>query len=437
MLTILAYSMIVVFMALVMTGRMTALIALIAVPIVFALIGGFGGDIGPMVISGLRAIAPTGVLLLFAILYFGLMIDVGLFDPLIRLIVRLAKGDPVRLVVGSALLAMIVSLDGDGSTTYLLCVTAMLPLHRRMGINPLILPCVTMMANSIMNIAPWGGPTARVMSALHLEASQVFTPLIPPMAMACVATILVAWYLGVRERARLNRIDWKPEHYEVSPIGGDVDLDESDPPRTSKAKMVFNVVLTVALMVCLVVAVLPLPLLFMVAFAIAITANFPNFKDQKERIAAHSASALSVVSLIFAAGVFTGILSGTKMTDAIAQSVVSAIPQGAGNLLPLITALLSAPMTFFLSNDAFYFGVVPILAEAAKGYGIAPEIIARASLLGQPVHQLSPLVAANYVLIGVAGVEFGAHQRFTLKWAALLAVVMIVSAGLFGIIPLF
>ena len=437
MLTILAYSMIVVFMALVMTGRMTALIALIAVPIVFALIGGFGGEIGPMVISGLRAIAPTGVLLLFAILYFGLMIDVGLFDPLIRLIVRLAKGDPVRLVVGSALLAMIVSLDGDGSTTYLLCVTAMLPLHRRMGINPLILPCVTMMANSIMNIAPWGGPTARVMSALHLEASQVFTPVIPAMAMACVATILVAWYLGLRERARLKRIDWKPEHFEASPIGGDVDLDETDPPRTSKAKMVFNVVLTVALMACLVVAILPLPLLFMAAFAIAITVNFPNIKDQKERIAAHSASALSVVSLIFAAGVFTGILSGTKMTDAIAQSVVSAIPQGAGNLLPLITALLSAPMTFFLSNDAFYFGVVPILAEAAKGYGIAPEIIARASLLGQPVHQLSPLVAANYVLIGVAGVEFGAHQRFTLKWAALLAVVMILSAGLFGIIPLF
>ncbi|MBS0339783.1 MAG: citrate transporter, partial [Proteobacteria bacterium] len=260
MLTILAYSMIVVFMALVMTGRMTALIALIAVPIVFALIGGFGGEIGPMVISGLRAIAPTGVLLLFAILYFGLMIDVGLFDPLIRLIVRLAKGDPVRLVVGSALLAMIVSLDGDGSTTYLLCVTAMLPLHRRMGINPLILPCVTMLSNSIMNIAPWGGPTARVMSALHLEASQVFTPVIPAMAMACVATILVAWYLGLRERARLKRIDWKPEHFEASPIGGDVDLDETDPPRTSKAKMLFNVVLTVALMVCLVVAILPLPL---------------------------------------------------------------------------------------------------------------------------------------------------------------------------------
>lgn len=365
------------------------------------------------------------------------MIDVGLFDPLIRLIVKIVKGDPVRIVVGSALLALIVSLDGDGSTTYLLCVTAMLPLHKRMGINPLILPSVTMMGNSIMNIAPWCGPTARVMSALHLDAAQVFVPLIPSMGLASLATLGVAWYLGKRERDWLQRINWKPNLSETSPLGGDFVIDAADPPRSSRFKMAFNVALTVALMICLVLAVLPLPLLFMGAFAIAITVNFPAVKDQKERIAAHSSSVIAVVAVIFAAGVFTGILSGTKMTDAIAQSVVSSIPHNAGNFLPLITGLLSAPLTLFLSNDAFYFGVVPILAEAARGYGIAPEIIARASLLGQPIHQLSPLVAANYVLMGVAGVEFGAHQKFTLKWAALLVVVMILSAGLLGVVPLF
>ena len=143
-----------------------------------------------------------------------------------------------------------------------------------------------------------------------------------------------------------------------------------------------------------------------------------------------------MVSVIFAAGVYTGILSGTKMTDAIAHSIVQMIPATAGAHLPLITALLSAPFTFFISNDAFYFGVVPVLAEAAKGYGIAPELIARASLIGQPVHQLSPLVAANYVLIGLAGVEFGAHQRFTLKWAFLLMFVLLVVSGILGAVPL-
>jgi CitMHS family citrate-Mg2+:H+ or citrate-Ca2+:H+ symporter len=439
MLTFLAYSMVIVFMALIMTGRLTALIALIVVPIAFALIGGFGADIGPMVVNGLRAIAPTGVLLMFAILYFGLMIDVGLFDPLIQWIVKLAKGDPLRLIVGSALLALIVSLDGDGSTTYLLCITAMLPLHRHMGINPLILPCVTMMGNSIMNIAPWGGPTARVMSVLHLDSGQVFLPLIPAMAAASLATIGVAWYFGLKERARLKEIKWEPVRLEPSPLGGEVDLDPSDPPTSVRRPklMLFNLALTAALMVMLVVGLLPLPLLFMGAFAVAITVNFPRQKDQKERIAAHAGSALAVVAVIFAAGVFTGILSGTKMTDAIANSIVTVIPREWGHFLPLITALLSIPMTFFISNDAFYFGVVPILAEAAKGYGIAPEIIARASLLGQPVHQLSPLVAANYVLMGLAQVEFGDHQKFTLKWALFLVLVMTLTCGLFGIVPLF
>jgi len=437
-LTILGYSMVIAFMALIMMERMTALIALILVPIAFALIGGFGSDIGPMVMNGIRAIAPTGILLLFAILYFGLMIDVGLFDPLVRLIVRLAKGDPVRLIVGSAVLAQVISLDGDGSTTYLLCITAMLPLHRHLGINPLILPCVTMLSNSILNIAPWGGPTARVTTVLKLDASQVFLPLIPGMAMACLATLAIAWYFGVTERKRIGRISIPNRHSEPSALGGEVDIEPIGPVKAEKspALKAFNLLLTLALMVLLVSGLVPLALLFMVAYGIAITVNFPKLSDQKECMARHAASALSVVSVIFAAGVFTGILSGTKMTDAIAHSVIQMIPASAGTHLPLITALLSAPFTFFISNDAFYFGVVPILAEAAKGYGIAPEVIARASLIGQPVHQLSPLVAANYVLIGLAGVEFGAHQRFTLKWAFLLMFVMLIVGGILGVIPL-
>ena len=438
MLTLLAYLMIITFMALIMTGRMSALVALIAVPMLFALIGGFGLEIGPMVISGLKSISPTGVLLMFAILYFGLMIDVGLFDPLIRFIVKKTKGDPVLVIVGSAVLAAFVSLDGDGSTTYLLCLTAMLPLHRRFGINPLILPCVTMLSNSIMNIAPWGGPTGRVMSSLKLDASQVFLPIIPSMAAATLTTIAIAYFLGVSERKRLGVIKASSNEFEPSPLGGEIDLDaqgETKPERRPSL-MAFNLLLTLVLLTSLVVGFLPLPVLFMTTFAIAITVNFPRVEDQKKVIATHAPSAVAVVAVIFAAGVFTGILNGTKMTEAIAHSVIALIPPEHGNLLPAFTALISIPMTFFVSNDAFYFGVVPILAQAAEAYGIAPEIIARASLIGQPVHQLSPLVAANYVLMGVAAVEFGAHQRFTFKWALLLSFIMMIVSGMIDTIPL-
>lgn len=432
MITVLAYTMIVVFMAAIMFGYLSALIALILVPSVFAVFAGFGPEIPPMMIDGIKSIAPTGVLLLFAILYFGLMIDLGLFNPIVRFVVRVCRGDPVRVIVGSAILCAVISLDGDGSTTYLLCVSAMLPLHRKLGINPLILPCVLMLPNSIMNVAPWGGPTARVMAALHLDASQVFTPLIPSLALSTLGAFGIAWYLGIRERRRLGHLKYDDRTGSVHGDSSDWDNPMKDEFNVPAWRSAFNIALTVGLMVLLILDVAPLAVLFMIAFAIAITVNFPNVKDQRDRIASHSSSVLAVVSVIFAAGVFTGILKGTGMTDALAQSIVWMIPEGHGNWLPLITAFVSAPFTFFLSNDAFYFGVVPVLAEAAKTYGIPPEVIARASLIGQPIHQLSPLVAATYVLTGLSKVEFGDHQKFSIKWAALLCLLMLIPALLTG-----
>jgi citrate-Mg2+:H+ or citrate-Ca2+:H+ symporter, CitMHS family len=87
-----------------------------------------------------------------------------------------------------------------------------------------------------------------------------------------------------------------------------------------------------------------------------------------------------------------------------------------------------------MSNDGFYFGVVPVLAEAGAAPGVSPLEIARASLIGQPLHMSSPLVPAVHVLVGMARVEFGDHTRFTVKWAALTSLVVLGTGLLFGII---
>jgi citrate-Mg2+:H+ or citrate-Ca2+:H+ symporter, CitMHS family len=176
--------------------------------------------------------------------------------------------------------------------------------------------------------------------------------------------------------------------------------------------------------------------LFMIAFAIALIINYPNLAEQRRRVAQHAGNVLSVVSLIFAAGIFTGILSGTGMVEAMSRSLLAVIPDALGPYLAGITALVSLPFTFFMSNDAFYFGVLPILSEAAQGYGISPVEMARASLIGQPVHLLSPLVPSTYLLVGLAGVEFGDHQRYSLKWATMVCLVMLAAALAFGLFPL-
>jgi CitMHS family citrate-Mg2+:H+ or citrate-Ca2+:H+ symporter len=208
-------------------------------------------------------------------------------------------------------------------------------------------------------------------------------------------------------------------------------------PGIARPKLLWvNFLLTLALMAMLILGVLPLPVLFMIFFALAIMINYPKLQDQKERLTAHAANVLPVVSLIFAAGIFVGILQGTKMVDAIATSVIAAIPVWMGPYLAIVTGFLSIPFTFFISNDAFYYGIVPILAKAAAVYGISAAEIGRASVVGQPVHLLSPLVASTYLLVGIAKVEFGDHQRYTLLWSISASLVMLVAAVVFGVIPL-
>ena len=166
--------MVIIFMFLLMTKRISAMNGLILLPIVFGIALGFGPKVGAMALAGIRQVAPTAVMIAFAMFFFMIMIDAGLFDPLINAILRATKGDPLRVIVGTALLAGIVSLDGDGATTYIITTSAMLAVHRKLKINPIILPALAIMQNGVMNITPWGGPTARVMAALNLDASQLF-----------------------------------------------------------------------------------------------------------------------------------------------------------------------------------------------------------------------------------------------------------------------
>jgi CitMHS family citrate-Mg2+:H+ or citrate-Ca2+:H+ symporter len=386
-----------------------------------------------MMLDGVKALAPTGVMLAFAILYFGLMVDAGLFDPLVRLIVRLADGDPVKVLIGTAALALCVSLDGDGSTTYIICVSAMLPLYRRLGLNPLMLTCLLMLACGVTNITPWGGPTARAASALHIDPAEIFTPLIPAMLSGGAFILAVAWLFGRTERARLARLSpgaAEPEsRIEAALVRGN---DLTERPKL----ILFNLGLTVALIAGLVAGVLPLPVLFMLASAAALLVNYPAPAAQKERIAAHAVNIFPVISVIFAAGIFTGVLNGTGMTEAMAKSVAGAIPQALAPHMAVVTALLSMPFTFLISNDAFMFGILPILAEAGAQHGIAPAEMARAALTSQAVHLLSPLVPSTYLLVGLAGVDLGRHQRFTIGWAVLLSLVLIGAALIGGVVPL-
>ena len=498
MLVVLGFAMIIVFMTLIMTKRLSPILALIIVPTVFGLFTGAGLGIGEMVMDAIADMSSTAALLLFAIIYFGIMIDVGLFDKLVGFILRVAGHDPVKVVMGTALLTGAVSLDGDGSTTFIVVTAAMLPIYQRLEMSPVVLTCVAGLINGTLNIVPWGGPTARASSALQIDANEIFAPMVPALAAGLLVCFVFAYFLGISERRRLakNGVAWVDESRSGSKrselVGavarsnaGSASASDSgpstgsasgsdhgasasagsslaqtagaeegseagsgsgsaltdtalDPNRaTLRPKLFwFNLTLTVAVMVMLIADLLPLPYLFMIAMVIALMVNFPNIKAQQEELASHASAIIAVVAMVMAAGVLTGIMSGTGMVDAMAEWLVDVIPTSMGPYMAVITGLLSIPMTFFMSNDAFYFGILPVLAETAGHFGISAADMARASITGQPVHMQSPLVPAILLLVSLSGVELGDHHKKVLWRALIVSLVMLTVGVLIGVIAI-
>ncbi|WOX08577.1 citrate:proton symporter [Streptomyces sp. N50] len=477
MLTILGFTMIATFLVLIMLKKMSPIAALVLIPALFCVFVGKGGKLGDYVIDGVTSLAPTAAMLMFAIVYFGVMIDVGLFDPIVRGILKFCKADPLRIVVGTAVLAAIVSLDGDGSTTFMITVSAMYPLYKRLKMSLVVMTGVAAMANGVMNTLPWGGPTARAATALKVSASDIFVPMIPALAVGMLAVLVLSYVLGRRERKRLGVLTLdevlveEPAESEAVLVGAggdkkglavgkgdnkqaasgssgsgtdaDAELPDEDdgfqgldPNRaTLRPKLYwFNALLTVTLLTAMIMEWLPIPVLFLLGAALALTVNFPHMPDQKARLGAHAENVLNVSGMVFAAAVFTGVLQGTGMVDHMATWLVGNIPDGMGPHMAFVTGVLSIPLTYFMSNDGFYFGIVPVLAEAGNAHGVSTLEIARASLVGQPLHMSSPLVPAVYVLVGMAKVEFGDHTRFVVKWAALTSLVVLGAGILFGII---
>lgn len=444
LLTVLSYAMIIVFMFVIMKKKMSPFTALVLVPMIFALIAKFAGvakkgTLGEYVLAGVGTTANTGIMLLFAILYFSIMLDAGLFDPITNKMIRFAKGDPMRVLMATAIVAAAVSLNGDGTTTTLICCSAFIPIYKKLGMKLMNLGVLVILQNTIMNLLPWGGPTARAMAVLKVDA-DILSYLLPGMVLSVLYVIFfVARRMGKQERERLGITHLTEAEIQEMTTIIDPEILEIRRPKN----WLFNAVLTVGLIAWLVsgsfVESISLPplLLFLVGTCIALLVNYPVLKDQSKRIGANGGDAVQVVILVFAAGIFMGLFQGSGMAEALAQSFTKIIPQQLGAFWGLIIALISAPGTFFISNDGFYFGVLPVLAEAGRQYGFTDMQMALASLMGQAFHLLSPLVAFIYLLLRLTGLDMGQWQRTSAKYALGIFFIFIVTITALGFIPIY
>jgi CitMHS family citrate-Mg2+:H+ or citrate-Ca2+:H+ symporter len=369
----------------------------------------------------------------FAILYFGIMTDAGMLDPIIGRILRTVGTRPTRIVVGTALLALLIHLDGSGAVCFLVTIPAMLPLYEALGMDRRILACAASLAAGV-NFLPWTGPTLRASAALKIPVTAIFQPMIGVQVVGLAYVFAVAWWLGKREERRLGL---SGRNALTAPEVTAKPLTPGEQALRRPRLFAVNLLLTLAIMTVMIGGWVDPVVMFMLGVVLALVINYPNVAEQRARIDAHAKAALLMASILLAAGSFTGIMTGTGMLKAMAQAAVAYVPPGAGGLIPVGLALLSMPLSLLFDPDSFYFGVLPVVAEVSQSLGGAPIHVAQAALLGQMTtgFPVSPLTPATFLIVGLAGIDLGAHQRFSIPWLLGASITMTIAAVLFGVLP--
>jgi citrate-Mg2+:H+ or citrate-Ca2+:H+ symporter, CitMHS family len=434
MLALIGVATIGLLLIVIMTKRMSPLIALILIPLAASLIGGFGWDTSKFIVSGLQSLAPVVGMFVFAILFFGIVTDAGMLDPIIDGILRTVGTRPTRIVMGTTLLALLIHLDGSGAVTFLVTIPAMLPLYDRLGIDRRILACAASMAAGV-NFLPWTGPMIRAAAALKLPIPEIFNPLVPVQIAGLVFIFVVSYWLGRREEKRLKL---------TAGAGVDVaaarTLTDAERELRRPHNFWINIALTLAVlgtMVALGDKLTP-AIVFMVGASLALIINYPDVAMQRRRIDAHAGAALLMASILLAAGVFTGIMQGSGMLKAMAQAVVGFVPVAAAKYMPIALGVVSMPASLLFDPDSFYFGVLPVIAEIGGELGVPKVQLAQGALLGQMTtgFPVSPLTPATFLVVGLTGIDLADHQKFSMPLLFAASLVMTLACIVFGVFSL-
>lgn len=438
----------------IMSKRLSPIVALIIIPILGAVIALYivplfqGGQevlphytaIPKMVVTGISKLAPMAAMFVFAIIFFGVVSDAGMFDPIIAKILKVVGTNPKRIIIGTGVLALIAHLDGNGAVTFLITVPAMLPLYNKLGIDKRILAGITALSAGV-NFLPWTGPMIRASGALQVYTHDLFTPLIPAQICGLAFMVFMGWYWGRKEEKRLGLAGAGAgaviggENEETATHFAPKELTEEEQKLRRPHLFWANITLVILVITGMVATKIAPVVIFMVACCIALTLNYRKPAEQSARINAHAKGALMMASILFAAGVFTGIMGESGMLKAMANSAGHFVPDSLSSHIPFIVSLVAMPLSLVFDPDSYYFGIMPVVANIG---GFPPIQVAQASLLGQMTtgFPVSPLTPATFLLCSLSGVDLADHQKFSIPILWLASIVMAVGAMLTGVFPI-
>ncbi len=383
--------------------------------------------------EGVKGVHGTAILFIFSVLFFGVMTDAGMFDKIIGALMKKVGNNVIGVTLMTCLIAIIGHLDGGGASTFLITIPAMLPVYKRLHMRreTLLLICVTSMG--VMNLLPWGGPTMRAASVLGVESNDLWSQIVPMQVVGLVLAVGTAIFWGFQEKKRIAKLG--DAAVEDASKYDDSDSEEKNNELARPKNFLFNVILTLAVIIVLVMDIFPSYYVFMVGCALGILVNYRGKKLQNSIIKSHAASGLTMASTIMCAGVFLGVLSKSGIMEKMAIMMASVIPAPMGKFLPVIIGILSVPLALLFDTDSYFYGLLPVLISVGNQFGVNPAHIAIAMVVCRNCATfISPVAPATYLGIGLAGVEIKDHIKYCFGWQWGVSLICLVAGLILGVI---
>ncbi len=429
MLALIGFTLMIILMIVLIKSWVSPPVAFIGLPLIAAVIAGFSvTDIGGFIGDGMKSMLSTAVLFVFSISYFTLMDEIGLFDPIINALTKKAGKNIWMVVIALLLTTFVAHLDGSGATTFLIVVPAFLPIFKRLGMRKEALLAMMCGPYAVMNIVPWGGPTMRAAAVAEVETGDLYGFILPGVLCLIICAFVNAFLITSNEK-----------RHGLNPQESNDNSQNHQTEKTEKRtwRYWFNLAVTLVMLAFLFLDT-PMPLysIFMIAYAIVLVVNFADTKTQNSKIKSLGQNAMVMTVTLFSVGVFMGVISGTGMVEAMANTIVSILPAAMAPHMHWFMALFSVPLMMILGTDAFYYALLPIIIGVVAPFGVAPEAVAATFLLtatyGTPV---SPSVAAVYVGLGLADVSIGDHIKYALKFVWPMSIIVLIGATILGVVP--
>lgn len=476
MLAFMGFLMVIATIYLLVKGKSSPITVMILVPIIAAFIVGTNFDeLSTYVSAGIGTVMNNAVLFIFSIIFFSVMQDLGVFDPMVDWLTEKAGNSIVAITIVTAIVGIIAHIDGATATTVLITIPAMYPIYKKLGIKTEILLCLVTVAMGVMNLLPWGGPVARVATVLGIDANDLWLALIPVQLFGIVIILGLAVYLGMLEKRRLDsqrttlstngnsEVSFNQSESDIATatagaltnesveIAAEQAVEEAETndvhektktetkqERRAKKLLPFNTIWTFFIIGFLVWNQLPAYLVFMLGLSVTYIINYPSLKEQSDSFKEHAGAALTISATMLAAGVMVGVMDGTGMIEAMAAVLTGIIPGVLGQFTHLIFGIFAVPLGLMVSTDAYFFGFMPPLLEVGAQFDIEPIYTAIAMLLGKNLSlMISPIVPATFLALGlVEDVGYESHLKFSFKYVWILSLMMLTFAFVTGLILL-